>query len=278
MPNKLAYFQGGGGINEPTPGKKKYKSDPAITVQPRFKEPFYRNYDLYVVPGMEDIGPGTGWHGLQNYNDVKSFLEDRRKRMKSRYVADDSWQLDNGKRVKARMSLLSKLAKTADHVMMPKEHGGSIYDWKNSPYQGAPKGVSSISQWRKNQDSNDIDFPMDEYTDPAVEVGNDEQADHNTNPLGGFLDDYLPQDDFEGKSPDELDFGRDYDGEFTEPKKKVDNIEELVQMYLDFHAHRPPLEMPDGVQEEEESTEPNDPNGQYGETDSGNTFYDKMWI
>jgi hypothetical protein len=251
MLNKKSYFHGGGSVNEPTPGKKKYKSDPAIMIQPRFKEPFYHNYDLYIIPGMKDIGPGTGWHGLQNYNSVQSFLKDRRKRLKSHYVSDDLWQLDNGKRVNARIDLLRKLVKNSIKI-------------------------ESISQWRKHQDDNDLDFQLDEYTDPAVEVGINEQADHNTNPLGGFLDDYLPQNDFENKSPDNLDFGRDYDGEYTEPKHEIDKIEKLIQTYLDFHAHRPPLEMPDGIQEEEESTQPNNPNGQYGETDSGNTFYNKM--
>lgn len=119
MPNKKAYFQGGGGVNEPTPGEKKYKSDPAIVVQPRFKEPFYHNYDLYAIPGMEDIGPGTGWHGLQNYKSVQDFLKDRRERLKPRYVADDSWQLDSGKRTKknpnieARAALFNRIVKIA---------------------------------------------------------------------------------------------------------------------------------------------------------------------
>ena len=65
MSNKKAYFQGGGGVNEPTPKKKKYKSDPAIVVQPRFEEPLYRNYDLYNVPGNH--GPGAGYHDLTKY-------------------------------------------------------------------------------------------------------------------------------------------------------------------------------------------------------------------
>ena len=203
--NKTAYFQGGGGVNEPTPGEKKYKSDPAIVVQPRFKEPFYRNYDLYTIPGMEDVGPGTGYHGLQNYKSVAEFLEARRERLKPRYVADDSWQLDSGKRtkenpnIKARAAILHRIIKTAgpnydlgkglyqemsegkvdsveefrhegdhgpgalmaddnaDHMLPPKEHGTSIYDWKNSPYQGTPGAKN-----KKKKDSNDIDFPIDD--------------------------------------------------------------------------------------------------------------------
>lgn len=114
---KLAYFQGGGGVNEPTPGQKKYKSDPAIVVQPRFKEPFYRNYDLYTIPGMEDIGPGTGYHGLQDYKSVGEFLKARRERLQPRYKADDSWIQDDGERtkspnIKARSELMSRIIKT----------------------------------------------------------------------------------------------------------------------------------------------------------------------
>lgn len=270
MQAKLAYFHGGEGINELTLSKKKYESDPAIVVQPRFKEPFYHNYDLYTVPSMKDTSPGAGWHSLQNYDSVQSFLEDRRKRLKSRYVSDDSWQLDNDKRVKARISFLNRLVKNAN------EDSRNMDKYKN--VSEFLDGKISVSQFRKKQDDNEIDFQLDEYTDPSVEVGGNEQADHNTNPLGGFLDDYLPQDDFEGKSPDKLDFGRDYDGELANPKNKLNNIEEMIQMYLDFHAHRPPLEMSDGIQEDEVSTQPNNPNGQYGVTDSGNTFYDKMWI
>lgn len=118
--SKKGYFQGGGGVNEPTPGEKKYKSDPALVVQPRFKEPFYYNYDLYTIPGMEDIGPGTGYHGLQNYKSVQEFLADRRERLKPRYVADDSWQVDSGERVKknpgikARAAIFERIVKTAN--------------------------------------------------------------------------------------------------------------------------------------------------------------------
>ncbi len=140
-----AYFQGGGGVNEPTPGEKKYKSDPAIVVQPRFEEPFYHNYDLYTVPGMEHIGPGTGWHGLQNYKSVAEFLEARRKRLTPRYVADDSWQLDNGKRVKtnpdikARAAILERIIKVA----------GPNYDLGKGLYQEMSDGkIDSVEEFR----------------------------------------------------------------------------------------------------------------------------------
>ena len=117
--NKQAYFQGGGGVNEPTPGKKKYKSEPAIVMQSRFKEPFYRNYDVYEIPGFEHIGPGAGWHHMEKYKSVQEFLEAKRKKLKGKYVAEDSWQLDDGTRTKknpniqARADLFSEIIKVA---------------------------------------------------------------------------------------------------------------------------------------------------------------------
>ncbi len=112
---KKAYFQGGGGVNQPTPKKKKYKSDPAIVVQPRFEEPFYRNYDLYDTPGKHS--PGAGWHSMQKYKSISEFLEAKRKKMKDKYKADDSWIQDSGEITKknpgkkARAKLLQQIIK-----------------------------------------------------------------------------------------------------------------------------------------------------------------------
>lgn len=257
--NKIAYFQGGGGVNEPTPGQKKYKSDPALIVQPRFKEPFYRNYDLYTVPGMENVGPGTGWHGLQNYESIKDFLNDRRKHLQSRYVADDSWQLDSGQQtkknpdVKARMSILGRIIKYAS------------------------SSISSISQWRVKQDNNSIDFPLDEFMDPAVEEGIDEQADHNTNEIGGFLDDYLPENDFEDKDSSTLNFGRDYTGN-TGPDISNEDLQKMVEKYLNSSPTHGLYGLPDGVDLPDEDLEdPNNSNPNFGTTENGITMYEDKW-
>src|SRR5579885_961809 len=208
--NKKAYFQGGGGVNEPTPGKKKYKSDPALVVQPRFKEPFYRNYDLYTIPGMEDVGPGTGWHGLQNYKSVQDFLKDRRERLQPRYVADDSWQLDNGTRTKknpgiaARAALLSRLVKTAGD-----ENDGPNFDYGDGAYTAMSEGkkMKTITDHKHKGpgaffaedhevDNNDIDFPIDDQIDSPI-LG-DSGTYSDSVPIGGQLDEYLPLPDFEG--------------------------------------------------------------------------------
>jgi hypothetical protein len=362
MGNKRAYFQGGGGVNEPTPGEKKYKSDPAIVVQPRFEEVFYRNYDLYEVPGFEHIGPGAGWHALQNYNSVGEFLEARRKRLAPRYVADDSWQLDSGKRtkenpgIKARAALLNRIIKTAsncgfcgkskidvtfpcehcgkggavvagdenngpnfdygkglysnmnkyksvqdfeehadkgpgaffaddneDHMMPPKEHGTKIYDWKNSIYQGTPKAT-------KRHDSNNIDFLADQYIDPNIVTPEPGDVDGGNpvgeaNQMGGYLDEYLPEKDFEGKDPDTLDFGRDYSGSDQFPSKKdfapatID--QESVKKLIDKYSPAPTsglYGLPDGVDlPEEDLGNPTDINPDYGSVGPESKMYEDKW-
>jgi hypothetical protein len=364
-PNKKAYFQGDGGPNEPTPGKKKYKSDPAIVVQPRFEEPFYRNYDLYTIPGMEHVGPGTGWHGLQNYKSVKEFLDARRERLKPRYVADDSWQMDNGNRVKknperqARASIFEKIIKQArmpgmslvhklndkfkgddndgpnfdygdgaytamsegkkiktitdaphkspgaffaddneDHMLPPKEHGTSIYDWKNSPYQGVPKAP------KKKHDVHSIDYPIDEnigsgpilgdsesYNSPiqlgptgepdtsispeSVNLGDSESYPYSAQ-IGGLLDKYLPQNDSEDKTPAELDFGRDYTGD--EPKMDSEKVKNLIDKYLNPAPTSGLFGLPDGVDlPDEDLGNPTNINPDYGTTDVGITMYEDKW-
>lgn len=269
--SKKAYFQGGGGVNEPTPKKNKYKSDPALVVQPRFEEPLYRNYDTYNVPGKH--GPGAGWHDMEKYKSIADFLKDKRKKLKDKYKADDSWQLDDGSRtkknpsMKARAAIFNRIIKLADHMMPPKEHGTSIYDWKNSPYQGIPKA-------HKKNDSNNIDFPIDDQIGSDPILGNSGTYSDSV-PIGGASDEYLTEPDTEGKSPDKLDFGRDY-VEDEHADKELD-LDALVQKYLN-PAEPSIYGLPDGISPPEDLDAPSNENPQYGETNSGNTLYDKMWI
>jgi hypothetical protein len=348
--NKKGYFQGGGGVNEPTPGEKKYKSDPALVVQPRFKEPFYRNYDLYTIPGMEDIGPGTGYHGLQNYKSVAEFLEARRERLKPRYVADDSWQLDSGKRtkenpgIKARAAIFERIIKTAgpnydlgkglyqemsdgkidsveefreegdhgpgalmaddnaDYMLPPKEHGTSIYDWKNSPYQGTP---GAKNKKKKKKDVNHIDFPIDDEVnhDSMVYPIEDEYeirrekgdryqfpsdgssldpADLNismTSPQIAGEHSYLPDADFAGRSDEALNFGRDYDDEPGPGRQTSDeHLQNIFNKYLS-PSETGLFGLPDGVDPEGHDADQTEQVEQpyTGTSDIGTDIYEDKW-
>ena len=217
---KKAYFQGGGGVNEPAPKKKKYKSEKAIVVQPRFEEPFYRNYDLYDVPGKH--GPGAGWHSMQKYKSISEFLKAKRKKLKDKYKADDSWIENDGKitkdnKIKSRAKLFSKILKLA------------------------------------------IDFPIDEYIDPNIASGDSEDFMGQINPAGGLLTGYLPLNDFEGKFPEVLNFGRDYVDENKE-SLPLEGIEDLLDKYLSHGLYG----LPDGVDLPEEELKDHNPNPYYG--------------
>ena len=236
-----AYFQGGGGVNEPEPKKKKYKSEKAIVVQPRFKEPFYNNYDLYDVEGVDGPakhGPGAGWHDMGKYKSISEFLKAKRKRMKDKYKADDSWIEDTEsnrkervKNMKVRAFILSKIIKKA------------------------------------------IDFPADQYIDPEILSGSEGGSVAQSNLMGGYLDKYLPENDFEGKDPTKLDFGRDYtedaDNEEQDPDEKLD---ELAEKYTaPTHGL---FGLPDGVDLADGDLEPSSSkNPYYGTTDLGISIY-----
>lgn len=301
MLNKRAYFQGGGGVNEPTPKERKYKADPALVVQPRFKEPFYRNYDLYVVPGMEDVGPGTGWHGLQNYKNVKEFLDARRQRLQPRYVADDSWQLDNGNRVKknpdvkARASILERLIKMAED-----ENDGPNFDYGKGLYSNMDK-YKSVKDFEehsdkepgafvaedhalpsKKHDSNNIDFPVDDFIDPNIVEPEPNDVDGGnpvgeSNEMGGYLDEYLTKNDFEGKDPSELDFGRDYTEDAGLGITDKD-LHRLVEKYLNPSPNHGLYGLPDGVDlPDEDLGDPTNLNPDFGTTDNEITMYEDKW-
>lgn len=301
-PTKVAYFQGGGGVNEPTPKEKKYKSDPAIVMQTRFKEPFYRNYDLYDIPGFEHIGPGAGWHSMQKYKSVSEFLEAKRKKMKDKYKADDSWILDSGKHtkenpgMKARASLLSKIIKTANKECSDSDIeytdrrdayicGKCFHMTQNCAAEPKPTSKELHSgknyntqyiDYRNKTDNNAIDFALDEYISPelAAPSGGYEENDNpvgSANQTGGMLDEYLPENDFEEKPPTALDFGRDYVGDKKVPK--LEHIENLLNKYLSHGL----LGLPDGVDMPDEDEKGPSENPFYGTLGPDSLMYEDKW-
>ena len=319
MVNKRAYFQG---TEEPAPkGQKKYKEDPSILVQPRFEEPFFRNYDLYDVCGIDgpaQYGPGSGWNHMNEHKSVQEFLEFRRKRLKGKYVADDFWIEDTAanykqrtEKMKVRALLLSRMVKEAQYMLPPKEHGTSIYDAKNSPYQGIPKIPKQLkkNQDRQKVDDNAIDFDIDsqigqgtnypgtseDYQKPmelgpainadpssmpeAVGLG-DTESYSNSAQIGGYLDRYLPQEDADGKPASELDFGHDLtDGAEMPNSLDPNDLERLTKKYLSPRENGL-FGLPDGISPPDDidpNATVNEPNPEYGETESGNTMYEDKW-
>lgn len=74
---KFSYFQGGGGENEPTPKKKKYKDEPVDQNLTKARGVFFQNYDLYDTGGPS---PGTGlYQHMNEYDSVEDFRKKKRK-------------------------------------------------------------------------------------------------------------------------------------------------------------------------------------------------------
>lgn len=159
--NKNAYYQG---TEQPTPKKRKYKPDPKVIDEPRFDEPFYKNYDLYNVPTLsgKPMGPGAGYHDLMKYKSVSDFLKKKRKlpyKGKERYV--DS----NGKIKSARKSLLEKILKTAIDFKIDEQISSPSIGWNNSNYDniGEFGGMTSYTPLNDIDDKsvNQLNFSND---------------------------------------------------------------------------------------------------------------------
>ena len=283
MPNKKAYYLGGGGVNEPTPGEKKYKSDKAIVNQPRFVEPLYRNYDLYDVKGVH--GPGAGWHHMSNFKSIKEFIEFHRQHMRGKYVAEDDWIEDTSanhrervEKMKIRSLLLAEIIKISkkdngDYMLPPKEHGTKIYDWKNSPYQGVPKAHKC--------DDNDLDFPIDDQVSPIL--GDSDSVYLDSIPIS-YQENYTAEPDQDGKPESNLDFGYDLTNEDEPIGRENDHM--LSDIDLDYleSKYLTPSEteiygLPDGVDSEDKDPDQTieTENPYFGITDSGRQMYEDKW-
>lgn len=271
---KVAYFQGGGGVNEPTPKKKKYKSEPAIVNQTRFKEPFYRNYDLYDIPGFEHIGPGAGWHSMQKYKSISEFLKAKRKKMKDKYKADDSWIDEDGEitkknpNIESRAILLSTMVKVAAD-----ENDGPNFDYGKGLYMNMDK-YDSVEDFREHADKgpgalmaddNDIDFPID-----------DQVTTENWGGPQGLIELLMPKEDFEGKKQPALNFGRDY----VEDEEAIDEdyLDAFIEKYLSHEPHSNLYGLPDGLEHSnEEDLKYEEINPDYGTLGPESLMYEDKW-
>lgn len=221
--NKVAYFQGGGKENEPEPKKRKYKTDKAILVQPRFKDPFYRNYDYVDCEGADgppEHGPGAGHTGINNFDSIEDFLAARRNRLKNKYVADDSWiESKPAEKKSTAASVRNHLIKQAIDYPIDDQYnqqGQMIYIDEES-YQPqkmvGPDGVSDLSSFPSFVGS--TDFGTYPY---AAEIGWEKTP--------------LHEPDFEGKSDAELNIGRDYENDEEPADLSQEDMAELVNKYL----------------------------------------------
>jgi len=187
----------------------------------------------------------------------------------------------------------------ADYMLPPKEHGTSIYDWKNSPYQGTPK--------RQHADDNFLDFPIDDQVTPilgdsesfespiklgpaagdiandgispgAVGLGDTESYPASAQ-IGGYLDKYLTQNDMDDKPESTLDFGYDLtDGAEESSDLNEKDLEILFQKYLNPSPNHGLYGLPDGVDlPDEDLGDPTDLNPDYGTRGPESLIYEDKW-
>jgi hypothetical protein len=241
---KKAYFQG---TEEPKPGQTQYPPDPAVVIQPRFKEPFYRNYDL-TDPGLDQEpvnSPGIGWHSMHNFKSIQDFLKARREHLKNKYIAQDEYIRDGKGNRKER---IEKIMVKADQFLNMVKVG--------------------------------IDFSTDQQVSPLM--GWDGGSVSDAVNIGGFTDQYTQPQDFGGKGNWTLNYGKDLDTETIDQTPYHPNIEKLHQLidaYLNLIPNSDePNSLPDGILPEDDLTMPNNQNGQYGTTDLGNTSLDQAWF
>lgn len=118
--NKSAYFQGAGGVNEPTPGQVKYPKDP-------LNEQLREHEDKQMVgqPPFPEVGPVDGMHPSPGSVDPSNELE--RKKMLARAEAEERAMKRNAIVQMAKSALENKQAYWLG--------GGGV----NEPTPGKPK-------------------------------------------------------------------------------------------------------------------------------------------
>lgn len=135
MTTKSAYFQGGGGANEPTPGKPKYEKEDEDSI---------RNNQDKQMGGQSDTGPVDGMHpGYDSFGET----EEARKKRLLRASAEER-ELRRQAAVKAATEALSKGAyiqggggvnePTPGKPKYPKEDSDKIREKEDKQMVGAP--------------------------------------------------------------------------------------------------------------------------------------------
>jgi hypothetical protein len=260
--HKKSYYQG---TENPKPKKQQYKPEKAIVVQPRFKEPFYKNYDLYETEGVSGPakhGPGSGFYqNIKNYKSVSDFLKKKRENNKGKYKSDEQKKRSRKKKMaNRRIQILASITKVA------------------------------------------IDFPSDALFTLIDDVENDNPL-HDAAPIGGLRGgEYVPSPDLKGGLPHSLDFGR-YDenperlpeeteqdiwtspeeiDEYSKVGEELEGPAEEENIKKNIRPAAPSIYgLPDGILPEEDLDAVNhvsNTNPYFGTLNNGNTMYDKMWF
>ena len=170
------------------------------------------------------------------------------------------------------------------------ENDGPNFDYGHGAYDAMNKGekMKSITDFKrtspgaffaadhknKKMDENYIDFPIDDQIKSSpITVENE--------PYGGLVGvgPYFQENDFEGKTPEQLDFGRDYteDAEFPDSLTEED-LEELMEKYL-TPDETGLFGLPDGVDPEGHDADQtnNGKNPYFGVFDEGRQMYEDKW-
>lgn len=117
MTDKRAYFQGGGGVNEPTPGRPKYEKEDNESI---------RNKDDKHMIGQMETGPVTGMHpGYDSFGESEEARKRRLQRL-AEQKADD--------RAMRRQAIVDQVKKTLEKEAYF-QGGGDV----NEPTPGKPK-------------------------------------------------------------------------------------------------------------------------------------------
>lgn len=142
MTTKSAYFQGGGGVNEPTPGKPKYEKEDEDSI---------RNNQDKQMGGQMDTGPVDGMHpGYDSFGET----EEARKKRLLRASAEDR-ELRRQAAVKAAQEVVKSSyyqgggganEPTPGKPKYPKEDSDKIREKEDKQMNGAPPfpGVGKI--------------------------------------------------------------------------------------------------------------------------------------
>lgn len=179
--NKKAYYQGGGGVNQPEPKKKKYKDEPIDQNLTKARGVFFQNYDLY------DTGDPTPGTGLYQHMDEYDSVADFRKKKREEKIR---------KRRKAMFEAIM-VSTASDKATSKKDKLQHLHKMLTE----FTKLISRVNS--KIEDENEVEDPTELTTTPipwsSAAPGGSQL---------GLLDGLYPKEDMDGNPPSDLYYGR----------------------------------------------------------------------